>query len=57
MSTAILAAERWLNNGPLPTRRSWRRVAGAAVLALGVAAMLGLLAGFVVMMLLDTTLG
>ena len=57
MATAILAAERWLNNGPLPARRPWRRVTGAAVLALGVAAMLGLLAGFVVMMLLDTTLG
>jgi len=32
-------------------------VAGAAVLALRAAATLGLLAGFVVMMLLDTTLG
>jgi len=57
MTTAILAAERWLNNGPLPARRPWRRVTGAAVLALELAAMLGLLAGFVVMMLLDTTLG
>jgi len=57
MTTAILAAERWLNNGPLPTGRPWRRVAGGAVLSLGAAAMLGLLAGFVVMMLLDTTLG
>jgi len=57
MTTAILAAERWLNNGPFPARRHWRRVTGAAVLALGVAAMLGLLVGFVVMMLLDTTLG
>jgi hypothetical protein len=45
MTTAILAAERWLNNGPLPTRRLWRRVAGAAVLALGAAAMLGSGAG------------
>jgi len=57
LATAILAAERWLNNGPFPARRPWRRVTGAAVLGLRGAGTLGLLAGFVVMMLLDTTLG
>lgn len=40
MTTAILAAEKWLNDGPLPTRHPWRRAAGAAVLLLGGAAML-----------------
>jgi len=41
VTTAILAAEKWLNDGPLPTRRRWRRRAGAAVLATGLAVMLG----------------
>ncbi len=40
MTTAILAAEKWLNDGPLPTRHPWRRAAGAVVLLLGAAAML-----------------
>ena len=41
MATAILAAEKWLNDGPLPTRHPWRRAAGAVVLLLGAAVMLG----------------
>ena len=41
MTTAILAAEKWLNDGPLPTRHPWRRAAGAVVLLLGAAVMLG----------------
>ena len=45
MSTAILAAEKWLNDGPLPTRHPWRRAAGAVVLLLGAAVMLGSGAG------------
>jgi len=45
LTTAILATTRWLNKGPLPTRHPWRRVAGAAVLVLGAAAMLGSGAG------------
>jgi hypothetical protein len=40
MTTAILAAEKWLNEGPLPTRHPRRRVAGAVILALGTASML-----------------
>jgi ZIP family zinc transporter len=40
MTTAILAAGRWLNDGPLPTRHPWRRVAGVAIALLGLAAML-----------------
>lgn len=40
MTTAILAAEKWLNDGPLPTRHPWRRSAGAAVLLLGAVDML-----------------
>ena len=40
MTTAILAAEKWLNGGPLPTRHPWRRAAGAVVLLLGVKVML-----------------
>ncbi|HWA13427.1 MAG TPA: hypothetical protein VHA15_10070 [Burkholderiales bacterium] len=40
MSAAILAAGRWLNDGPLPTRHPWRRIAGAAVVAVGAMAML-----------------
>ena len=82
MTTAILAAGKWLNDGPLPTRHPWRRGAGAVVFLLGVAVMLGsgvgelcnwiasgpsivhaleatlgLIAGFVIMMLLDPALG
>ena len=41
MSTAILAAEKWLNDGPLPTRHPWRRAAGAVVLLMGAVVMLG----------------
>ena len=41
MTTAILAAEKWLNDGPLPTRHPWRRAAGAAVFLLGAAVMAG----------------
>lgn len=40
MTIAILAAERWLNDGPLPSRHPWRRRAGAAIVVLGVAGML-----------------
>jgi len=40
MTTAILAAGKWLNDGPLPTRHPWRRSAGAAVLLLGAVVML-----------------
>ena len=41
MTPAILAAEKWLNDRPLPTRHPRRRAAGAVVLLLGAAVMLG----------------
>ena len=40
MTGAILAAQRWLNDGPPPARHPRRRGAGAAIVVLGVAVML-----------------
>lgn len=45
MTNALLAAEKWLNDGPLPTRHPWRRAAGAVVLLLGAVTLLASGAG------------